>query len=111
MSSFDEIRDLREKTQRNRRELIRTDLQTCSIALEKAHFELSLGNTEEAGKEYAMICRGIQTIERFLRQATGDVTEMESRLAEVRASTESLRRELGTFPGVERLSTPESGNL
>ena len=40
----------------------------------------------------------MQTIERFLRQTSSDMTEVESQLAELKASVESLRIELETFP-------------
>ena len=98
MRTVYEIADLREQVQHNRRELIRTELQTCFIALDRARFELSLGESYEARKEYSIVCHAMQTIERFLRQASSDMTEVESQLAELKASVESLRIELETFP-------------
>jgi hypothetical protein len=98
MSDFEsEIFYLREKTEQNRREFLRTEVQTCSIALERARLELSLNNSLEARKEYATVCCGIQVIERFLAEARGD-TGIEARLAHLKASAESLKLELARYP-------------
>jgi hypothetical protein len=53
-----EIRDLREKTNHSRRQFLEVDLQTCFIAIERAHLELSLGNTHEARKELDVASHG-----------------------------------------------------
>jgi hypothetical protein len=96
MSNFeDEVRDLREKTRQTRRQFLETDLQTCFIAIERAQLELSLGKTDEAQKELAVATRGADVIERFLREAPGEMADIESRLAGLRSSLESLRVELG----------------
>ncbi len=47
-----DIQDLRETTNQNRRRFLEIDLQTCFIAIEKAQLEISLGNTHEARKNY-----------------------------------------------------------
>ena len=97
MSDFEsEIRDLSERTKQNRREFLRTELQTCFIALDRARLELSLDNADEARKELAMVRRGIQVIERFLGEEPEPepVAEIEAKLANLKASAESLRLEL-----------------
>ena len=89
-----EISALREKTNQNRRQFLETDLQSCFIAIEKARFELSLGNTHEAQKELAVAGRGADIIEQLLRKGAGDMADIEAKLAKLRSSLESLRAEL-----------------
>jgi uncharacterized membrane protein len=99
MSEFeDEIRALRERTESNRREFLRAELQTCFIALDRARFELSLGDTHEAEKEFEVANRGKQVVERFSRETAGLMSEIEPKLAELRASIASLRAELDAHP-------------
>jgi hypothetical protein len=103
--SESEIRDLREKTNQNRRPFLVTEVQTCFIAIERAQLEISLGNTHEAQKELAVASRGADVIERFLREAAGEMADIESSLAGLRSSLESLRAALlleGTTYGGER---------
>lgn len=100
MSDFEnEIRALKERTESNRREFLRAELQTCFVALERARFELSLGNSREADKEFEIACRGMRVIERFLGEAAGPMPEIEPKLAELRALVASLRSDLDTDPG------------
>jgi hypothetical protein len=100
MSDFEnEIRALREKTESNRRQFLLAELQTCFIAIERARFELSLGNTHEAEKEFELANRGKQVIERFLSEAVGRMPEIEAKLPELRASVASLRLDLDTYAG------------
>lgn len=87
----DEVRDLREKTNQNRRQFLETEEQTCFVAIERAQLEISLGNTDEAQKEFAVASRGADVIERFLHKAAGELAEIEAKLAELRSSLESLR--------------------
>ena len=89
--SESEIRDLREKTNQNRRQFLVTEVQTCFIAIERAQLEFSLGNTHAAQKELAVASRGADVIERFLREAAGEMDDIESSLAGLRSSLESLR--------------------
>jgi len=89
--SESEIRDLREKTNQNRRQFLVTEVQTCFIAIERAQLEISLGNTDEAQKEIAVASRGADVIERFLDKAPGEMADLEAKLAELRSSLESLR--------------------
>jgi hypothetical protein len=91
-----EIRDLREKTNRNLRQFLETEIQTCRVAMERAHFELSLGKTHEAQKEFGVVSGGIDVVERFLRKAAVPMADLEAQLADLRASLESLRQELET---------------
>src|SRR4051812_37719539 len=86
-----EIRDLRERTKHNLHEFLKADMQTCFIAVERAHLELSLGNTHEAQKELEMANRGVEVIQRFLGEAQGQMPEIEEKLAELKKSVESLR--------------------
>jgi hypothetical protein len=98
MHNSDELNDLRAQTAQHRLELMWTELQTCFLAVERAHFELSLGDTLEARKEYEVVCRAMQRIEQFVRAAPGGIAEIESRLVALKESLESLRLELATFP-------------
>jgi hypothetical protein len=89
-----EIRELRERTKQNRRQFLETDVQTCFIAIERAELELSLGNSHEARKELAVAGHGADVIERFLRGAEPAEVELEERLADLRASLDSLQEKL-----------------
>jgi len=100
MSDFEnEIRALRERTESNRRQFLRAELQTCFIALDRARFELSQGNIDEAEKEFEIVSRGKQVIERFLSKAAGQMPEIEQKRAELRMSLLSLRADLDAYPG------------
>ena len=98
MSDLDnEIRDLREKTDQNRRQFLLADVELCFIAIERAKLELSLGKTDEARKEYLIASRGADVIERFLREAAAEkVADIKPKLRDLRSSLKSLRAELGT---------------
>jgi hypothetical protein len=89
-----EIKELLEKTRHTRREFLRTDLQTCRIALERAQLELSLGNTDEARRELAAAERGAQVIQGFLGEAPGQNADIAEKLEDLRASLRSFRSEL-----------------
>ncbi len=98
MSDFEsQIRDLRERTELNRRDFIRAELQTCSIAVDRGHFELSLGDRDEAEKEFAIAHRGAQVIEKFLSEGPRQIPELEARLPALKASIESLRAEIDAY--------------
>ena len=100
MSEFEnEIRDLREKTESNLRQLLQTELQTTFIALEKGRFELSLGKTEEAEKEFAFVNRGTRVIERFSSKAAYQTAEIEQKLGELREALALLRSDLDAYVG------------
>lgn len=90
------IQELREKTNQNRRQFLETDLRTCFIAIERAHLELSLGNTHEAQKELVIATRGADVIARFLREASFEMADIEAKLADLRSALESLRVALDT---------------
>jgi hypothetical protein len=95
MSDFEsQIRDLRERTESNRRDFLRAELQTCSIAIERGRFELSLGNSDEAEKECAIVRHGARVIEKFLSEGSRQIPDLEARLLELKASIESLRAEI-----------------
>ena len=64
-----EIQELREKTEQNRRQFLETEVQTCFIAIERAELELSLGNALEARKELAVASHGADVMERFVGEA------------------------------------------
>ena len=99
MNEFEQdIRSLAEKTESNRQQFLRTDLETCFIAIEKARLELSLGNTQEGEKEFTAAQHGAEVVEHFLGQGRGPVAEIEGRLAELKASLKSLRSELDIYP-------------
>jgi len=89
--SESEIRDLREKTNQNRRQSLETEVQTCFIVIERAQLEISLGNTDEAQKEFAVASLGADVIEQFLHKAPGEMADLEAKLADLRSSLESLR--------------------
>jgi hypothetical protein len=98
MSDFEsQIRDLRERTELNRRDFIRAELQTCSIAVDRGHFELSLGNRDEAEKECAVAHRGAQVIDKFLHEGSRQMLELEAGLLELKASIESLSAEIDAY--------------
>jgi hypothetical protein len=99
MGEFEnEIRDLREKTELNLRQFLRTDLQTIFIALEKGRLELSFGNTVEAEWEFEMATRGTQVVERLSSKAGGEKAEIEQKLAELREALASFRSDLDAYP-------------
>ena len=95
----DEILKLRDKTNQNRRDFLRIDLQTCFLALDRAEFELSLGNRDEAAKELAAAYRGSAVIERFLREAPEELEEIRIKLAELKGSLAAFKAELQRVPG------------
>ncbi|HWC98787.1 MAG TPA: hypothetical protein VG456_18635 [Candidatus Sulfopaludibacter sp.] len=95
MSDFEsQIRQLKEKTETNRLQFLRTELVTCSIAVDRARYEQSLGDTDEAAKELATASRGAEVIEKFLAEAPSPHPEIESALKELKKSLESLRSDL-----------------
>jgi hypothetical protein len=100
----DEIRELRERTEYNRRQFLFAELQTCVIAIERAHLELSFGDTDEAWREHAMVSHGIAVIEHTLTQTTRPLNEVREKLAALKDSVEALRSELTGFPDRIRLS-------
>ena len=57
----DDIRNIREKTNQNRRQFLEVEVQTCLIAIDRAHLELSLKNTHEARKELVIATHGADT--------------------------------------------------
>jgi chromosome segregation ATPase len=100
MSEFEkEIRALKEKTESNRREFLRVELQTCFVAIDRARFELSLGNIDEAKKEFEITNRGKQVIEKFLSEAASQMPDIEQKLEELRATLASLESDLNTYSG------------
>ncbi len=112
MSDFEsQIRDLRERTELNRRDFIRAELQTCSIAVDRGHFELSLGNRDEAEKECAVAHRGAQVIEKFLSEGSRQIPELEARLLAVESihRVAQVRRSTRTYVKVFALARPVTG--
>jgi hypothetical protein len=104
-----DIQDLREKTNQNRRQFLKTDLQTCFIAIERAQLELSLGDTYEAQKEFVVASRGADVVERFLRKAPVQMPEIAAKLGDLRSSLESLRTELDTANSKDENNPEEVG--
>src|SRR5204863_9138674 len=90
----DQIRTLRAETDANRAAFLRTDLQTCFIALDRARFELALGNRDEAEKEFVLVSRGAEVIAKFLEEAADQQAELAPELAALRTSLASLRLEI-----------------
>jgi hypothetical protein len=100
MDEFEkEIRDLREKTESNRREFLRVELQTCFVAIDRARFELSVGKIDEAEKEYEVASRGREVIERFSSEAAGQMPEIDAKLEDLRKALRSLRSDLDASAG------------
>ena len=100
MSEFEnEIRALKEKTESNRRDFLRVELQTCFVALDRARFELSMGKIDEAEKEFEIANRGQQVIERFFSEAAVQIPEIEAKLARLKAALASLESDLNTNRG------------
>jgi hypothetical protein len=96
-SLHETVHKLLESTEQSRRQFLKVDADTCDIAVEKAHLELSLGNPEEAQKEYDMASRGADVIERFLGAARQDMPEVRVRLELLRKSLERLREAIAGF--------------
>ena len=100
MTDFEnEIRLLRQRTEANRRDFLRVEVQTCFIAIERARLEISLGDTHEAEKEFVIATRGTQVIERFLNEAANKMPEIQVKLAELKASLALLRSEIDAYRG------------
>src|SRR5215217_5487157 len=93
-----EIRELLAKTAQNRRDFLAVEVQTCTIAVERACLELSLGNTDEARKEEAIATRGVQVIERFLGEASEPLDEIRAKVTELKRDLESLRQQIQSYP-------------
>lgn len=90
----DEIRYLREKTAHNRREFLRTEVETCFLSLEMGKVALTRGDITMAEREVSIAEHGISTIGRFLTQAPESKSEIEARLAKLRELMLSLRAEI-----------------
>ena len=100
MGEFEnEIRALRDRTESNRRQFLRAEWQTCWTAIDRARLELSLGNVDEAEREFAMATRGREVMEKFLSEAPDPLPEIEQKLAELRAGLSSLRSDLDAHRG------------
>ena len=93
----EDIRELYDKIARTRYQFLRTELRTCITALEMAKYELSVGNFPVAEREVVSIEKGIRTIQRFLPEVSAEQrTELQARLADVKAMLDSLKAELST---------------
>ncbi len=93
----EDIRELYDKIARTRYQFLRTELRTCITALEMAKYELSVGNSPVAEREVVAIEKGIRTIQRFLPEVSAEQrTELQARLADVKAMLDSLKVELNT---------------
>jgi hypothetical protein len=90
----DQIRDLRQRTVKNRIEFIRADLKTCFIGLDRARLELSLGNTDEAKKEVAAAQKGAGVIDRFLREAPDPDNQLHKEFERLQAVLAEVRQEV-----------------
>lgn len=93
MSDLDsEIRELSRGVGRTRAQFVKTELQTCFMALEMAEFELSIRNTVVAQREMASVEKGISVILRFLSALQQDERrEVDVKLAELNARLESVK--------------------
>ena len=83
-------------------------LQTCFIAIERGRFELSLGDTQEAEKEFEMANHGKQVIAKFLSEAEGQLPEIEHKWAELRLAVAALRSEIDAYSPQEGWSPARS---
>jgi len=93
----EEIRELYDKIARTRYQFLRTELRTCIMALEMAEYELSVGNSPVAEREVVSVEKGIRTIQGFLPEVSAEQrTELQARLADVKAMLDSLKVELNT---------------
>jgi len=89
-----EIQDLREKTARNRREFLRTEIQTCFLTLEMARSALSAGNISLTRRELVIAARGLAVIQRLLGEAPEETPEIGSKLERLRALLASVSSDL-----------------
>jgi len=89
-----EILELREKTNRNRRNFLRAEVDTCFIAVQRALYELSLGNTMEAKKELDIASRGAEVMTHFLGEAPEQLPVIEAKLSELRGALEKLASDI-----------------
>lgn len=94
-----EILDLRQKTQKTRRQFLHLEVQTCFIAVDRGHLQLSFGNPTEAQKELDVAGCGVEVIERFLNREPDQVAELQAKLAELKEAMNSLRVAVEKFPG------------
>ena len=93
----EEISELYDKIARTRYQFLRTELRTCIMALEMAEYELSVGNSPVAEREVVSVEKGIRTIQGFLPEVSAEQrTELQARLADVKAMLDSLKVELNT---------------
>lgn len=90
-----EIRELTEKTEYTRYQFLQAELNTCVTALDMATYELSIGNLLIAKREADSVQKGIQTIERFLPETSGERrTQLEGQLASLKSAFQALLQEL-----------------
>ena len=60
--------------------------------------ELSLDNSTEARKEFDIVSRGIEVIEKFLGEKRERLEDLEVKLAQLKRDLEALRKELEKYP-------------
>lgn len=96
MAEFDPevAADLMAKLKQDRRQFLLTDLQTCLIAVDRARFELSVGNPAETEHELEIARHGANVIERILSHAPEEIAEIEPKLMELKATIQAAEREL-----------------
>jgi len=99
MSDFEnQITNLKAVTEKNRRAFLETEIETCSIGLERARIELSLDNSMEARKEFSIVSRGIEVIEKFLGEKRVPMPDLEVKLTQLKLDLEALRKDLDKYP-------------
>ena len=96
----DEIRDLRARTEQNRLQFLRTELETCFLSLEMARFGLSSGDVEMVRNESSVAQRGVTVIQHFLSEALYKPPDIETKLMELIAALISLRSDFDALKKV-----------
>ena len=88
----EEVQNLHQQTQQNRYEYLLTELDVCSTTIDFGVTELEIGNREIANREAATASKGVETIERFLREL--DSTEHKDLIL---ARLQQLKKALDAF--------------
>ena len=97
MSSSDEtVNKLREQTEQNRLNLLRTDLNMIHTLTDLVETELNLGSHEHAVQTFARATKGYRDICRIFEQrqlwAEETTNEIKEKLAEVRQELDRLKQ-------------------
>src|SRR5690242_11699849 len=105
MALDEEIRQLRRKTDSTRATFIRAELQTCTLALEVAEYQLSMGKLDVVKREVASVLEGISALQRVLREASAEQQiQVKAEVMQLQARLKPLQLELQFHP-----RDPEAG--